>query len=300
MMRVRAVAALAALAGSVACSSTPTSPNIITGTSAVVAGYIAQFATVGPPAISGAQHGGSVSVAPGGPSVTPTGPTLAVQGGAVVVNLQATGPFQHAFVSIANNGQPIPTNGFYEIDLPAAVTNVQVLVTFATTWPTGVANTSFNLQFQVTDANGLGGAPGAITLTATASVAGSLPSVFATYNPNPAAFLGGTACTLSLQQGCLWEFDVILQEVNGVGVVNGVMNETFTFGTTSITGTLSIQIPAHGTATITRNLSCGTSGIACATPAELAGGTYTYTITGTDTNGNAFSFTGPLLTLSGR
>jgi hypothetical protein len=297
MIRVRAVAALAALAASVACSSTPTTPNIITGSSAVVASFIAQFATIGPPAISGALHGGSISVVPGGPSNTPAGPTLAVQGGAVVVNVQATGPFQHVFVSIANTGQANPTNGFYEIDLPTAATNVQVLVTFAATWPTGITN--FDLQFQVTDANGLGGATGALTMTAVASVAGSKPSLLASYNPNPATFLGGAACTLSLQQGCLWEFDVILQEVNGVGV-NAVMNETFTFGTSTITGSLSIQIPEHGTATITRNLACGSSGIACATPAELAGGTYTYTITGTDTNGAAFSFNGPVLKLSGQ
>jgi len=298
MMRVSAVAALAALAGSIACSNTPTTPNIITGSSASVAGFIAQFATIGPPAITGAVHGGSISVVAGGPSITPTGPALAVQGGAIAINLQATGPFQHAFVSIANTGQAIPTTGFYEIDLPAAATSLQVLVTFAAAWPSGIKN--FDLTFQVTDANGLGGATGAITMTASASTAGSMPSVLASYNPNPATFLGGAACTLSLQQGCLWEFDVILQEVNGVGVVNATMNETFTFGTTTITGALSIQIPAHGTATITRNLSCGSSGVACATPAELAGGTYVYTITGTDTNGNAFSFNGPVLKLSGQ
>jgi hypothetical protein len=298
MMRVRAVAALAALAGSVACSSTPTTPNIITGSAAIVAGFIAQFATIGPPAISGTVHGGSVSVIAGGPSIVPTGPSLAVQGGAIVVNLQATSAFQHVFVEIANTGQANPTTGFYEIDLPSAATSLPVLVTFAATWPTSITN--FALTFQVTDANGLGGATGAITMTASASVAGSMPSVLASYNPNPATFLGGAACTLSLQQGCLWEFDVILQEVNGVGVVNATMNETFTFGTTTITGALSIQIPGHGTATITRNLSCGSSGIACATPAELAGGTYTYTITGTDNNGNAFSFNGPVLTLSGQ
>jgi hypothetical protein len=300
MRRVRAVAALAALAGSVACSSTPTTPNIIGASSSNVAGFISQFATIGPPSITGAIHGGTISVVPGGPAITPTGPTVAVQGGALIVGLQATAPFQHLFVSIANTGQAIPASGFYEIDLPTAVTNLQVLVTFVATWPSTIAGKSFDLQFQATDANGLGGASGAVTVTASASIVGSKPSVLASYNPNPAGFLGGTACVLSLQQGCLWEFDVVLQEVNGVAVLNAVMNETFTFGTTTLSGVLSTQIPAHGTATITRNLACGTSGIACATPAELGGGTYAYTITGTDTNGNAFSFNGPVLRLSGR
>jgi hypothetical protein len=298
MRRVRAVAALAALAWSLACNSTPTTPNIIGATSSNVAGFISQFATIGPPSISGALHGGTISVVPGGPTITPTGPTLAVQGGALIVSLQATTPFQHVFVSIANTGQAIPASGFYEIDLSTAATNLQVLVTFVATWPSNVKG--FDLQFQATDANGLGGATGAITVTAAASVAGSKPSILASYSPNPAGFLGGTACVLSLRQGCLWEFDVVIQEVNGVGVVNAVMNETFAFGTTTFPGVLSTQIPAHGTATITRNFACGTSGIACATPAELSGGTYTYTITGTDTNGNAFSFNGPVLTLSGR
>jgi len=298
MMRVSAVAAVAALAGSVACNSTPTTPNIISGSGAGVSGYISSFATVVAPTISGILHGGSVSVVPGGPSVTPTGATVAVNGGGLIMNLQSTGPFQHVFVQIGPTGTATAPTGFYEIDLAAPVTNLQVLVDWATTLPANVA--TFPLQFLVTDVNGLGGPVGSLTMTVVASVITSAPSVLASYSPSPATFLGGTNCTLSLQVGCLWEFDVILQEVNGVGIASATMNEVFTFGTTTFPGSLNIQIPERGTATITRNLACGTGGTACVTPAELAGGTYTYSLTGTDSNGNAFSFTGPVLTLLGQ
>lgn len=297
-MRVRASAAIAGLAVSVACNSTPTSPNIISGASTSVTGFIAQFATVGPPSVAGVLHGGTVSVGNGsGPVLTSTGPNIAVSGGAIIIGLSSPTPFAHAFVSVGNTGSTA-SGGFYEIDLTAPAQSLQVLVTFASTFPQNVS--SFQLLFQATDVNGNGSAATALTMTATASVLGSAPSILATYSPNPAPFLGGTNCTLSLQQGCLWEFDVILQEVNGVSVPSGTYTETFTFGTQTVTGVLNISIPAHGTATITRNLACGTGGSACATPAELAGGTYGYTITGTDQNGNAFSFTGPTLTLQGQ
>lgn len=297
-MRVRAAAAVAALAGSVACNSTPTTPNIISGSGSSVAGYISQFTTVVAPTIGGILHGGSVSIVPGGPSVTPTGPTVAVNGGGVIMSLQGTGPFQHVFVQVAAAGQSTAPTGFYEIDLAAPVTSLQVLVDWVATLPSNVA--TFSLQFLVTDVNGLGGPVGSLTMTSALSVATSAPSVLASYSPNPATFLGGTNCTLSLQVGCLWEFDVVLQEVNGVGIASATMNDVFTFGTTTFPGSLNIQIPERGTATITRNFACGTGGTACATPAELAGGTYTYTLTGTDSNGNAFSFTGPVLTLLGQ
>lgn len=297
MTRVRAIAAAAALAGTVACSNTPTSPNIISSANgATVSTYIATFQTIAPPSLGGAVHGGTVSLGPGGPTVTATGSTSVLNGGGNIIALHATSPFLHAFVAVSDTGTAVAPTGFYEIDLPSAVTDLQVLVTFAATLPTS----SFTLQFMVTDASGAGGSPGTIAETVPANGAGAVPAVLATYTPSPATFLGGTACTLSLQQGCLWEFDVILQEVNGIGVLNATMNETFTFGAQTIQNALVMTIPAHGKATIVRNLACGSSGTACATAAELAGGTYTYTVTGTDTNGAAFSFTGPVLTLLGQ
>jgi hypothetical protein len=300
MMRVRACLAVAALAASVACNNNPTSPNIITTSSSTVQAFVTQVETLGQAPAAAVFHGGTVSIANGaGPSVTPTGPTVAADAGANIVTLQGSAPFQHVFVLVANTGQTFAPNGFYELDLTAPVSSLQLVVSFATTIPTA----AFSLQFQVTDATGAGAAPAALAMTSAASVASSAPAVIASYSPSPAGFLGGTACTLSIQQGCLWEFEIILQELNGVGVGSAVLSETFTFGTagtTVITGSLNISIPEHGKATIVRNFACGTGGTACATPDELAGGTYTYTLSGTDTNGNLFAFTGPVLTLTGQ
>ena len=297
MTRVRALAAAAALAGSVACNNTPTSPNIISSaTGATVSTYVATFQTVASPAVTGTVHGGTVSVGAGGPTVTATGSAIALNAGGNLVALHATAPFLHAFVGVSNTGTATAPNGFYEIDLPSAVTDLQVLVTFAATLP----SSAFSLQFLVTDASGNGGPASAIALTVPSNGAGAAPAVLASYTPSPATFLGGAPCTLSLQQGCLWEFNVILQEVNGVSVFNATMNETFTFGSQTIQNAITMTIPAHGQATVVRNLACGSGGSSCATPAELAGGTYTYSITGTDQFGNAFSFTGPTLTLSGQ
>lgn len=297
MTRVRALAAAAALAGSVACNNQPTSPNIISSAStATVSTYLASLQTTVQPTLSGALHGGTVSLGPGGPTLTAGGPSVALNGGGGVFALHATTPFLHAFVSVANTGTSTPPSGFYELDLQSPVTDLQLLVTYATTLPT----TSFSLTFSVTDGTGAGGTATPVALTVPTNGAGAAPAVLASYTPDPATFLGGVTCTLSLQQGCLWEFQVILMEESGIGVNNAVMNETFTFGSQTITNALTISIPAKGQATIVRNLACGSGGTSCATAAELAGGTYSYTITGTDTNNNPFTFTGPVLPLLGQ
>ena len=292
-MRVSALAAMAALAASVACSNTPTSPNIISSV-ANLSSFITGVQTVVQPTISGVAHGGTVSIGPGGPTVTATGPTSTVNSGGSIFTLHGTSGFQHLFVSVGNTGGTVSTSGFYEIDTPAAVTDIQVLVQFGATLP----SKTFDVQFQVTNAASQGGPTAAVTTTVASDTSTLAPSVLASYNPSPAPFLGGVNCVLSSQKGCLWEFNVLLQETNGVGVASAVMNETFTFGATVITRTLNVTIPAHGIETVIRNFACGTGGTSCATSDELAGGTYTYTLSGTDQNLNTFTLTGPVLTLN--
>jgi hypothetical protein len=51
---------------------------------------------------------------------------------------------------------------------------------------------------------------------------------------------------------------------------------------------------------VVRTVACGSATIACVPAAQLTGGTYTFTVDGTDLNGNAFTLTGPVLTLGGR
>jgi hypothetical protein len=110
----------------------------------------------------------------------------------------------------------------------------------------------------------------------------------------------GVPCTITTELGCLWEFKVVLQEFNGISVNPATLTETYTFASGTTTNTAPIIIPGNGIATVVRIVACGTATVSCVPPEELAGGTYTYTVTGTDFNGNAFTFTGPVLTLLGR
>ena len=228
-MRVSALAAVAALAASVACNNTPTSPNIISSAGTLTS-FVAGIQTIVQPTVSGAPHGGGISIVAGGPTVTVTGPTTAISSGANIFTLHATSAFQHLFVSVGNTGGTAPT-GFYEIDPATAITDIQIMVTFGSSIPTK----SFDLQFQVTNAATQGGSAAIVTTSVASDPTTSAPSVLASYSPSPAPFLGGVNCVLSSVKGCLWEFSVILQETNGVGVPSAVMNETFTFGSTTFT-----------------------------------------------------------------
>jgi len=124
--------------------------------------------------------------------------------------------------------------------------------------------------------------------------------VVASYVPNPAPFKNGVPCTITTELGCLWEFKVVLQEFNGIAVNPATLTETATFPSGTTTNTVPLIIPGNGIATVVRTVACGSPTIACVPEAQLAGGTYTYTVSGTDFNGNAFTFTGPVLTLLGR
>jgi hypothetical protein len=292
-MRVSALAAAAALAVSVACNNVPTGPNIISSSGNLVS-FISSVQTTVQPAITATSKGGAVTTVSGGPTVTVTGPTNAVDSGANLYSLHGSSAFTHVFVFLGSTGGTVAATGFYEVDSATPITDIQLLVTFGAAVPTK----SFDLQFQVSDANQASAGPATITTALTSDLTTIFPSVVASYNPSPAPFLAGANCALSTTKGCLWEFSIILQETNGISVSGATMTETFTFGTSVTTNTLNVTIPPKGIATITRNFACGTGGTACATPAQLAGGTYTYTITGTDLNGNAFTFNGPVLVLS--
>ena len=294
MKRVRALAAAAALALSVACSHNSNSPAIVPSGGTSVASFVTGLSALGATNTGGAQHTGSPSNPTGGPTPTLTGPSAVVVGGGNIMTIHSGTAFQHVFLTVGNAGTSTPPAGFWQLDLPAAVTDAQVLVTFGNPLPSA----TFDLQFQTTNAAGLGGNVVSQTLTQNLNVATVLPVVTATYTPNPAPFLGGVACVLSLDKGCMWEFKVVLQEFNGVQVAGAAFNETYTFGSTSTTGSLLVTIPPRGLATVTRHFACGTGGTACLTADQANGGSYSFVIVGADANNTAFNFTGPVLTLS--
>ncbi len=295
MKRVRALAAVAALALSFACSNNSKSPAIVPSGGSDVSAFVTGLAALGATNTGAVEHTGTVSNPTGGPTPTLNGPSSVVVGGGNMYAIHASSAFQHVFLSVGNAGTAVTPSGYWQLDLPAAVTDVNVLATFGSALPT-----SFDLQFQVTNAAGQGGSIVPMTLTLNSNATNVLPVVTATYTPNPAPFLGGVNCVLSLTPGCMWEFKVVLQEFNGIGVSGATYSETYTFGGTTVPGsqTLLVSIPPRGLATVSRNFACGTGGTACLTPAQLNGGTYTFTITGADANGAAFNLTGPVLTLN--
>lgn len=294
MKRVRALAAVAALALSVACTNTSNSPAIVPSGGASVTAFVTSLSALGTTNTGGAQHTGTPSNPTGGPTPTLTGPSAVVVGGGNIMTLHSGTAFQHVFLTVGNTGSTLTPSGYWQLDLAAAVTDVQVLVTFGNPLP----GATFDLQFQTTNAAGLGGNVVSQTLNQNLNVATVLPVVTATYTPNPAPFLGGVACVLSLDKGCMWEFKVVLQEFNGIQVAGAAFNETYTFGSTHTTGSLLVTIPPRGLATVTRHFACGTGGTACLTADQMNGGTYSFVIVGTDANNTAFNFSGPVLTLS--
>jgi len=288
----------AALFGT-ACRTPPaTSSQPLVPTSFFVSGiaaFIADVKTVALAPTDGSKKSGHPADGSTAIVATANGQPDIVSNGGSIVDVQATAPFNKILVSLSNSGAVI--DGFWEVDLPAATTDQTILVRFLP----GLPSPAFDLHFQVVSAAGATSAPSVIAETVATAVSSLTPQIIASFSPNPVPFENGARCTMTTQLGCLWEFKVILQEFNGVAVNTATLNETYTFANgLVVTGSAPIEIPGAGIGTVVRTVACGTATTSCAPPDELAGGTYTYTVTGTDANGNAFSFTGGTLTLNGR
>lgn len=301
MMSVRSVvlALLACAATGTACQSPPssTSANPLHPTTFFdtgVAAFVSAAKTVADSPVDGTKLSGHPTTGTAGLTVTATAPASVVSGGGTIVTLHGSAPFSKVLISVVNASTVI--DGFYEIDLPAALTDQDVLVRFVSPLPAP----AFDIQFQAVSASGVVSQPSVFSATVATVGASLIPSVVASYVPNPAPFKNGVPCTITTELGCLWEFKVVLQEFNGIQVTPATLTETVTFASGTTTNTLPIIIPGNGIATVVRTVACGSPTIACVPEAQLAGGTYTYTVNGTDLNGNAFTFTGPVLTLLGR
>jgi hypothetical protein len=302
MMPVRrsVLAVLVAVALTVACGkgsgTTTTTPSAVTPSffaSGVVA-FVSGVRTIDGTGVQAVHLYGRPAASTGSVAPSLTGDPNVVSSGAGVVRLVTSSPFQKILISVANSGTQV--DGFWQVDLAAPTTDTSVLVSFVPSLP----GQGFDLRFQVVSPAGIVGPPAVISTAVATSVATLRPSVVATYSPSPAPFLNGVACVLSSAQGCLWEFKVLLQEFNGVAVATVTLNETYTFGSTVTTGALPISIPGNGLATVVRTVACGAPTISCVPVSQLSGGTYSYTLSGTDANGAGFNFTGPVLTLRGR
>lgn len=301
MMSVRCLvlALLVCAAAGAACQSPPASTSLqpLKPTSFFdtgIAAFVAGTKTVADSPVDGTKQSGHPSSAAGDITLTATAPANVVNGGGTIVSLHGSAPFSKVRVSVINAGTEI--DGFYEIALPSAQTDQDVLVRFVASLPAP----SFDVHFTVVSPAGVVSQTGVFSATVATAAASLIPSVVASYVPNPAPFKNGVPCTFTTELGCLWEFKVVLQEFNGIAVNPATLTETATFASGTTTNTVAIIIPGNGIATVVRTVACGSPTIACVPEAQLAGGTYTYTVSGTDFNGNAFTFTGPVLTLLGR
>jgi hypothetical protein len=300
-MSVRSVVlgVLACAAIGAGCQGTPASGSLqplkpTTFFDTGVAAFVSATKTVADSPVDGTKQAGHPTTGAGGLIVTATAPANVVNGGGTIVSLHGSAPFSKVLVSVANSGTLV--DGFYEIALPSAQTDQDVLVRFVSSLPAP----AFDVQFQAVSPSGVVSPPSVFSATVATAAASLIPSVVASYVPNPAPFKNGVPCTITTELGCLWEFRVVLQEFNGIAVNPATLTETATFASGTTTRTVPFIIPGSGTANVVRTLACGTPTIACVPADELAGGTYTYTVSGTDFNGNAFTFTGPVLTLLGR
>lgn len=302
MISVRSVVLglLACAALGTACQKPPastTSQTLLPTTffdSGILA-FVSAAKTTSPVApIDGTKQSGHPSGGAAGLSVTTVAPPNVVNSGGTIVTLHGSAPFSKVLISVVNSGAMV--DGFWEIDLTSAVTDQDVLVRFVAALPAP----SFDIQFQVVSAAGVVSQPGVFSATVATVVTSLVPSVTASYSPNPAPFKNGAPCAVTGELGCLWEFSVLLQEFNGVSVSTATLTETYTFASGTTTNMVPIIIPGNGIGTVVRTVACGSATISCVPAAELAGGTYSYTVNGTDLNGNAFTFTGPVLTLLGR
>jgi len=243
----------------------------------------------------GSQKPGHTAAGSASLTVTASGQANVVSNGGSLVALHGSAPFNKVFVSLANAGATV--DGFWEVDLPAAMTDQTVLVRFVASLPAA----NFDLHFQVASAAGVVSQQNVISETVTSDSTTLLPQVTASYSPSPVPFSGGSPCVATGELGCLWEFKVMIQEFNGIAVNAATLNETYTFTSgETLSRSVPIIIGGASTSTVIRTLACEAATVSCVPADELAGGTYTYFVGGTDINGNNFSFTGPTLVLLGR
>lgn len=263
---------------------------------ATAANYIeASGAVVGTATVAGTFQASGIPAVSGGPAVTVTGPASVSNAGGGLYLITSPSAFSRVYVSVTTSNAQVA--GYWQIDLPVAATTQQIGLGYASPVPAAV----FDLRFQVATPAGAVGPMFALPTSVVSPGASFTPEILMIAVPSPAPFRNGANCTLQSRKGCLWEFTITIREFTGIGVDPVVLNETLTFpGETPTTSMFTTSIPGRGTTTIVRTIACDDTNINCATPGMLAGGTYSFTLTGTDVLGGEFARPGLTVTLQGR
>jgi len=219
------------------------------------------------------QEAGAPPPASGGPAVTATGNSTVSPGGAEIALLQSALPFQTVYVSVPNTsgltaqiaeqitpfgpGRIRPAavaSGYFQLRLPAPVTNLQVFTTVA---PAVTIGSTFTLAYAVASASG------AVSATVTASKTVSNSTCSFSVNPTTVPFdstggVGSVSVTVS-GSGCTWTaatsatFVTITQ--GATGTASGTVQ--FTVGANSTGSARSATLNVAGT-TVTVTQSAGT------------------------------------------
>jgi hypothetical protein len=149
--------------------------------------------------LTGILHSGAPPAAASGPSVSLGGSITTSNGGTGVVSMLGSSPFQQVFVSVGQVAGGV--TGFWQIDLPAAVTSLQVALNFGPSLPAA----SFSADFQVASPAGVVGPKSSITVTQVAPGPACTSAAIAAVPTSQSS--GGTVTftvTAVAPAGCRW------------------------------------------------------------------------------------------------
>ncbi len=117
--------------------------------------YVVSSFVIGVTSSSGAAgtlRSGGVPQASGGPSVQPAANASVINGGSTQTRLQSAAAFQTVYVSVANVSGGV--DGYWEVRLPASVTDTTLIVNLARALPVS----AFDLAYGAANAAGVAGA----------------------------------------------------------------------------------------------------------------------------------------------
>ena len=205
----------AALATSCAKGNSSTSPSTQTVTTFATAVTAADGSI-------GLQRSGAPPAPTGGPVVTADSSGSVSSGGADLVRLRSASPFQTVYVAINN------VDGFFEVPLTTAVTDLNVTVALSPSLPSG----SYQANYRVASAAGSVGSP--TTVTNTVQPAGpTVNALFLTvtaFGPFSFTFRGqtftGPGQGASSATGQLFQFDAVPP---GTYTIAGTFTSTISF-----------------------------------------------------------------------
>jgi hypothetical protein len=143
-----------------------------------VSGYVSQAVTLGAAQTTSTSRTGAPPAGAGGPTATVISPTPASSGGANLLTVLGSAPFQTVFVSVGGTSQ---VNDYLQVDLPAPATSLDLAVTY----PSSLAVPNFELRVQVVAPGGTVGPVATVPKSVSTSRIEMVGIVYTTFGINP-------------------------------------------------------------------------------------------------------------------